>query len=184
MVILSKSKRKCHNIPIQLLIEQTLIPNEASLPRRRDESNIPIRRAMDRELMLIPMFAMVCLTFVVGATMRFRREKVVKEGFNWRYYKTFEGEMPPRESLQADLHFINLFEVPVLFYAACLTTMTLDSVDQIGLALAGLFVIGRFVHAQITLTHNKMLIRSRVYVLTSLILFVFWCWIFATSFVV
>jgi hypothetical protein len=137
---------------------------------------------MDRELMLIPMFAMVCLTFVVGVTMRYRREKVVKEGFNWRYYKTFEGEMPPRESLQADQHFINLFEIPVLFYAACLTTMTLDSVDQIGLALAGLFVIGRFIHAQIALTHNRMLIRSRVYVLTSLILFGFWCWIFATSF--
>ena len=47
---------------------------------------------MDREMMLLPLFGQVLLTFYVGVVARLRREKAVKEGFNWRYFKTFEGE--------------------------------------------------------------------------------------------
>lgn len=136
---------------------------------------------MDSELMLIPMFGMVCLTFAVGVTMRLRREKAVKEGFDWRYYKTFEGVPPPRFSLQADQHFSNMFEVPMLFYAACITAMVLDSVDQISLALALFYLIGRLAHARIALTHNRLQIRARVYVASGLILFALWAWIFTAT---
>ena len=124
--------------------------------------------------MVLPIFAMVCLTFIVGVSMRLKREQVVKKGFNWRYYKTFEGEKPPRDALQADQHFVNLFEVPVLFYTACLTVMILDSLTEFIFALAWIYVLGRVLHAQISLTHNRLLWRSRVFVGSGLVLFSMW----------
>ena len=128
--------------------------------------------------MILPMFAMVTLTFIVGITMRLRRDQVVREGFNWRYYKTYEGEKPPRHSLQADQHFVNLFEVPILFYVACLSILSIsDSVDNITFALAWIYVLGRFVHARISLTNNRLLWRARVYVFSGLILYSMWIWI-------
>ena len=93
--------------------------------------------------MLIPLFAQVLLTFYVGIVMRIRREKAVKEGADWRYFKTFEGEKPPRYVLQADQHFTNMFETPMLFFAACIVAMTLDNVEQYNQALTSGKVLAR-----------------------------------------
>ena len=123
---------------------------------------------------LWPMFAMINLIFFVGITMLRRRIRVVNEGFDWRYYITFEGEKPPRDALQADQHFVNLFEVPVLFYTACLTVMILDSLTEFIFALAWMYVLGRVLHAYISLTHNRLLWRSRVFVGSGLVLFSMW----------
>ena len=92
---------------------------------------------------LWPMFAMINLIFFVGITMLRRRIRVVNEGFDWRYYLTFEGEKPPRKSLQTDLHFTNLFEFPLLFFVTCLVIMYIDDVDVIILTLAWIFVLSR-----------------------------------------
>ena len=129
---------------------------------------------MEIKWILIPLFAQVLLTFYVGIVMRLRREKAVKEGTDWRYFKTFEGEKPPRDALQADQHFVNLFEVPVLFYTACLTVMILDSLTEFIFALAWMYVLGRVFHAHISLTHNRLLWRSRVFVGSGLVLFSMW----------
>ncbi len=128
--------------------------------------------------MILPMFAMVTLTFIIGVIMRLRRDKVVREGFNWRYYKTFEGDRPPRESLQVDQHFVNLFEVPILFYVACLSSLYIsESLDKVTFVFAWIYFLGRVVHARICLTNNRLLWRARVYVFSGLILYSMWIWI-------
>lgn len=127
--------------------------------------------------MLLPLFAQVVLTFVVGTVMRTRRNRAVNEGMDWRYFKTFEGEKPARDVLQADQHFVNMFEVPMLFFAAGLAAIMFGVVDEVMLLLAAIFVLGRSVHAWISLTNNRLLHRARVYVYTCLDLLVLWFWI-------
>ena len=137
---------------------------------------------MEIKWILIPLFAQVLLTFYVGIVMRLRREKAVKEGTDWRYFKTFEGEKPPRYVLQADQHFTNMFETPMLFFAACISAMIFDTVDNILFGLASAFVLGRCIHAWITLTNNRLLWRGRIFVASCLALLAIWVWLIYSVF--
>ena len=137
---------------------------------------------MNSELMLLPLLGQVILTFCVGLLARIRREKSVKEGFNWRYFKTFEGEKPPRYVLQADQHLVNLFEVPMLFFAAGILAISLDTVDTMILLLASIYVISRVIHAIISLTNNRLLWRGRVFIFSTIIILVMWFWLIYLNF--
>jgi hypothetical protein len=129
---------------------------------------------MDSELMLIPLLGQVILTLCVGVLARLRRDKSVKEGFNWRYFKTFEGEKPPRYVLQADQHLVNLFEAPMLFFAVGILAISLDTVDTVILLMASIYVISRVIHAIISLTNNRLLWRARIFILSTIILLLMW----------
>lgn len=129
---------------------------------------------MEIELMLLPLFAQVILTLIVGVIARRRRDRSVKEGFNWRYFKTFEGEKPPRYVLQADQHLVNLFEAPVLFFVVGILSISLDTVDEYMLLFATFYVITRVIHAYISLTNNRLLWRARIFILSTIILLLMW----------
>jgi hypothetical protein len=137
---------------------------------------------MDSELMLLPLLGQVILTFCVGALALRRRIKSVKEGFNWRYFKTFEGEKPPRYVLQADQHLVNLFETPMLFFAAGILAISLDTVDTVILLIASIYVISRVIHAIISLTNNRLLWRGRVFVFSTIIILMMWFWLIYLNF--
>ena len=137
---------------------------------------------MDIELMLLPLFAQVILTLIVGVIARRRRDRSVKDGFNWRYFKTFEGEKPPRYVLQADQHLVNLFEAPMLFFVAGILSISLDTVDEYMLLFATLYVTTRVIHAYISLTNNRLLWRARIFILSSLILLIMWIWLVYLNF--
>ena len=126
---------------------------------------------------LWPMFAMINLIFFVGITMLRRRIRVVIEGFDWRYYLTFEGEKPPRKSLQTDLHFTNLFEFPLLFFVTCLVIMYIDDVDVIILTLAWIFVLSRCWHSYICLTSNRFRWRRISFEIGAIVVYLMWIWI-------
>ena len=135
------------------------------------------RSVMEPEVMMVPLLAQVLLTLVVGWQMQSRRLAAVAEGFDWRYFKTFEGERPPRHVLQADQHFVNLFELPVLFFAAALAAMALDLVDQVALALAFLFVALRGWHAWIALGANRLSRRRWAYQVGWAAVLALWGWV-------
>ena len=137
---------------------------------------------MDIELMLLPLFAQVILTLIVGVIARRRRDRSVKDGFNWRYFKTFEGEKPPRYVLQADQHLVNLFEAPMLFFVAGILSISLDTVDEYMLLFATFYVTTRVIHAYISLTNNRLLWRARIFILSSLILLIMWIWLVYLNF--
>ncbi len=132
---------------------------------------------MNNTTILWPMFAMINLIFFVGITMLRRRIRVVNEGFDWRYYITFEGEKPPRKSLQTDLHFTNLFEFPLLFFVTCLVIMYIDDVDVIILALAWIFVLSRCWHSYISLTSNRFRWRRISFEIGAIVVYLMWIWI-------
>ena len=138
---------------------------------------------MDKNALLLPMFAMVNVIFFIGITMLRRRLKSVKEGFNWRYYITFEGEKPPRKSLQTDLHYTNQFEFPVLFFLTCIIIMVIDELDWIGLTLAWSFVISRCCHSYVSLTHNKLKWRRIYFEIGAIIVYLMWIWLVLRVFI-
>lgn len=132
-------------------------------------------------LLIYPMCAMVFLTVVVLGVMFGRRVKAVRTGqVKMAHFKTFSVGETPDDALKASRHFTNLFEVPVLFYVACLVGMILPVQSTLFLVLAWLFVMARVVHAAIHLTHNKVLHRMSAFATSVTMMVMMWITILVT----
>lgn len=125
--------------------------------------------------MIYPMAAMVLLTLVVMIGMVNSRIRAVKTGkVKNTYYKTHQGDTEPREVAQYTRHYVNLFESPVLFYAACLAAMIAGQASTTMQVLAWTFVGLRVVHALVHLTSNKIPRRMAVFAACWIVLLAMW----------
>lgn len=113
--------------------------------------------------MIYPLAAMVLLTSVVQTGLVLNRFGAVKRGeADPKYYKTFQGEnSEPRQAAQFSRHYINLFEMPVLYYAAGIIGLATGLGGRALVWAAWAFVAVRVVHAIIHLGGNK--IYPRIY---------------------
>ncbi|MBS3025442.1 MAPEG family protein [Acidiphilium multivorum] len=85
------------------------------------------------------------------------------------------GVSPPNVSSPASLpnrNFMNLLEVPVLFYVLCVILYVTQQTDATAVYLAWAYVGLRVLHSFIHLTYNKVLHRGLVYGASNLILMV------------
>ena len=121
---------------------------------------------MNQNLMYFPCFAMLVLTFIVALRMFVLRIRAVKNrDVSISYFKIYKADTPlPMAMLQTDRHFINLFEVPVLFYMVCLFSVITFHVDTKMLLAAWFYVFFRGVHAFIHLTSNNIQGRMLAYI--------------------
>lgn len=113
--------------------------------------------------MIYPLAAMVLLTALVQTGLVMNRFGAVNRGeADPKYYKTFQGEnKEPRKAAQYTRHYINLFEMPVLFYAAGVTALATGIGGEAMVWAAWIFVAARMMHAIIHLGSNK--IYPRIY---------------------
>jgi hypothetical protein len=68
----------------------------------------------------------------------------------------------------------NLFEMPILFYAALLLSMVLMIQDPLLVQLSWSFVALRFVHSLVHCTYNRVMHRFFAYLTSCLILMLIW----------
>lgn len=130
---------------------------------------------MKQELIFQPVGVMVLLTGLVLVRLFLGRVAAVRAGVNVSYFRVYHGDDPtPPRVAAAARHFSNLFEMPVLFYVACLALYATRLVDGAFLALAWAFVAARLVHSAIHLTYNDVTHRLAVYLLSGLVLFAIW----------
>ena len=125
--------------------------------------------------LVYPMAAMVLLTFFVLVKMFRSRVRAVKAGeADAGYYKTYQEGGEPRETAQLSRHFINLFESPTLFYAACIAGMVTGQNAGVLIVLAWAYVALRIIHAYIHTGSNKIQSRIGAYFTSWLVLLGMW----------
>jgi hypothetical protein len=90
------------------------------------------------------------------------------------YFRVLAGSPEPEFLAQPTRHFINLFEVPTLFYAACLAAMVVGATGTPALVLAWGYVAARLVHAWIHLGANRVRHRFRIYLISWIFLLALW----------
>ena len=130
---------------------------------------------MQPNLQLIyPMFAMVLLTFGVGFISYRERVKAVKQGMTAKHFKTYSEGTAPESMVKADRHFVNLFEMPVLFYVGCIVAMIVPLVGIGVLATTWFFVATRAVHAYLHIGPNKLLPRMSIFMVSCLTIIALW----------
>lgn len=126
--------------------------------------------------MLLPMIAMVVLTFAVWVYMYVTRiSEIGRKNLDPQDLATYQEALALlTESSAPAANFRNLFELPILFYAAILLTLILLIQDPWLIALSWAFVILRGVHSFIHCTYNNVHHRFTVYVASSFVLFLMW----------
>jgi hypothetical protein len=78
------------------------------------------------------------------------------------------------QNVNAADNFRNLFEVPVLFYVLCISLAITQLVTPLDIWTAWGFVALRAVHSLIHLTYNQVMHRARVYLASTVLVFIMW----------
>lgn len=126
-------------------------------------------------LILYPVFAMFFLVaFVIGRLARMRFAAVTKRDVDVRFYRTYDEGAEPKEIRVVTRHFINLFEMPVLFYVGVILTYITHQVNYWLVLCAWVYVALRYLHSYVHLTSNDVMLRFRVYFTSALVLLVLW----------
>ncbi|MBP2160955.1 MULTISPECIES: MAPEG family protein [Asticcacaulis] len=130
---------------------------------------------LEKHLILWPVAAMAALTFIVLNLMPFARVIAVRTGkARVSDFKYGEAESVPETARLINRNYMNLLELPVLFYVVCLILFADDAVTQIELILAWLFVGFRAAHTVLHLTINHVLVRLSVFALAVITLLALW----------
>lgn len=131
---------------------------------------------MPHEQILLPVGALALLTFLVLMLVPVRRFRAAFAGQvgagDFRY-----GESPrvPGEVSIPNRNYMNLLELPVLFYVVCvLNYVTGATVSGTTLVLAWVYVGLRAAHSVVHLTYNNVMHRLAIFATGNLVLMVLW----------
>jgi len=125
--------------------------------------------------LLQPLVALVVLTAIVALMMGvYRNVAVIRRLASQRYFQTFNADQPPEWVERPARAYMNLLELPVLFYVVCLLMLTTGKFDVVQVSLAWLFVLTRSVHAFIHIAFNYVPIRFVAFVAGVITLAVIW----------
>lgn len=130
---------------------------------------------MSQADILYPMAALAMLTFAVLVVIPYRRFKAAFAGQvaadDFRYGES--RSVPPEVSIP-NRNYMNLLEMPLLFYVACITIYVTKSVDTGSLYLAWGYFALRVFHSAVHLTYNKVMHRLTLFALSNVVLAVMW----------
>jgi hypothetical protein len=125
--------------------------------------------------LIYPMAAMVLLTAVVLVKMYRARLAAIRSGqIEIEYFRLHQGAREPESSAKFSRHYVNLFEVPTLFYVACLAAMVAGVATPLMVGLAWAYVVTRVVHAYIHLGANRLRKRRNAFAIGWLVLLAMW----------
>jgi len=130
-------------------------------------------------LLFYPVFVMFLL--VAGVLMRMgwlRIGGVLTGTVDVEFYRTFDRGQEPESFRVVTRHFINLFEMPVLFYVGAIFAVLTHQVTYWLIGLAWAFVGLRVFHSYVHLTSNDVPRRLSAYASSGLVLLVFWVSLF------
>jgi hypothetical protein len=130
---------------------------------------------MPQNEIFMPMGALALLTFLVLTLIPIRRFRagfagqIVPDDF--RYGES--GNVPGEVSIP-NRNYMNLTEMPVLFYVICLMLLVSQRVDLMFLWLAWIYVGLRVLHSLIHVTYNKVYHRLTVFAASNFVVIAMW----------
>ncbi|MCF7518073.1 MAPEG family protein [Pseudoalteromonas sp. L21] len=125
--------------------------------------------------LIAAMFTQVLLTFSIMVIMGRRRFTAVRNKvIKMQDFLTMELDKAGSEVRVADRNFINQFEMPILFFIACLTALQVHAAGFVFVILAWLYVGLRLLHSVIHLTTNTLKLRYYSFVVSSFVMLIMW----------
>jgi len=129
----------------------------------------------DQLSILFPIVALATLTFAVLLLIPVRRFRAGMAGQvvfdDFRYGES--ARVPPDVAIP-NRNMMNLLELPVLFYVACLAYFVTERVNEPALVLAWTYVGLRLAHSAIHVTYNRVRDRLIAFAASNVVLIMLW----------
>ncbi|HYG25303.1 MAG TPA: MAPEG family protein [Caulobacteraceae bacterium] len=130
---------------------------------------------MTQESIFLPVLALAALTILVlmfAAGKRFRAAGAghVTPGD----FALGESANVPGHVALGNRNYMNLLEIPVLFYVVCLALYVTGTVDGLAMNLAWAYVALRLIHSLVHLTYNNVIHRLAVFAISNFVLTALW----------
>ena len=130
---------------------------------------------MPQNLIFAPMGALALLTFMVLGMIPLRRFRAGAAGqITSEDFKFGESATVPGHVSIPNRNYMNLLELPMLFYVGGLMFYVAGKVDAVVLDVAWAFVALRAIHSLIHVTYNNVMHRLTVFALSNVVLMAFW----------
>lgn len=140
----------------------------------RDAASVS-RPLQGSQPLIEPLVALVGLTGVVWVLMViFRNLAFIRGKVSERYFRTFTVDSPPEWVERPTRAYMNLLELPILYYVACLLMLVTQKFDAVQISLAWLFVFTRCAHALIYIAFNYVPLRFVSYLSGVITLGILW----------
>jgi len=135
---------------------------------------------MLQDQILFPMGALAFLTFTVLLFVPIRRFRASFAGLvGPDDFKLGESARVPGDVSIPNRNYMNLTELPVLFYIVCLMFYVTSRADENVLWLAWSYVVLRALHSLIHMTYNNVIHRMSVFAISNFTLIWMWVMFFA-----
>jgi hypothetical protein len=129
---------------------------------------------MSVQMVLLPVFVLVALTFALGFWMGAARNRALAS--RQTSIKDVALGQPnwPEDATKIGNCFSNQFEVPLLFYVLIAIALPLRHADLVIVLLSWVFVVTRYAHAGVFTTSNNLRLRFGAYLSGVLVLMAMW----------
>ena len=118
---------------------------------------------MTKEWLLLPMLAHIAWVLALYAWLTVARQLAVRRGEV--DFKSFAHGEEPHHVARITRNLANQFELPVIFYAAVVLLVALNSVNRIDIAAAWVFVAGRVLHTLVQGLTDNVPLRGQVFMI-------------------
>lgn len=125
---------------------------------------------MQQTTILWPVLTLVLWTFLVLVQVPIRRFRAAFQGrVVASDFRCGESPNVPVDVALPNRLFMNLVEVPTLFYVVCLVFYVTGLVDGVALVLAWSYIALRLAHSLVYLTYNHVVHRFAVFATSNVI---------------
>ncbi len=134
-----------------------------------------IEMTFKQALIFMPMLAVATLTIIGFFRMvAVRLRSIRARATPLKYYVAFQNGAEPEHVAVVVRHYANLFEGPVLFYAACISVYVLGAVTTPIYLTAWAYAVCRIAQSTIHLTYNNVRHRAYAFLLGWLAMTALW----------
>jgi len=130
---------------------------------------------MNQNLIFFPMAVLALLSFVVtGFMLRSRIGEMKRKRIHPQKTASRAQAIASLNDTNAADNYLNLFEMPVLFYALCLALYVTQMLSAPMLVAAWAYVGLRCLHSFIHVGYNKVMHRFQVFATSAVLLLLMW----------
>lgn len=135
----------------------------------------PESTSVNQVAILYPLFALAAWTFGVLSILPVVRIRAARRGeVRASDFRLGESASVPDSVRLPNRNYMNLLELPVLFYVVCLMLFMVRGVTPAALALAWGYVALRVIHSLIHLGYNNVLHRLVAFSTSNVVLVALW----------
>jgi len=129
---------------------------------------------MNDAQILLPALALAWWTMLIVGLIPYRRFSSFYKGeVTGQDFEFGESERVPANVLLANRNYMNLLEVPIIFYLVCVTYYAIGGVGSAALILAWVYVALRVSHSIVHVSYNNVVHRLYLFGTSNLILVLF-----------